>query len=815
VNANGTPQTVSPVATTTYTVNVTDGNGCSASAQTTVTVNPLPTPDAGIDQTICSGNAANLLASGGGTYTWNGGSLVNANGAAQTVSPLSTTSYTVTVTNGFGCSLNDTMIVNVNLTPTTSAGPDVTICSGDSTQLSASGAGTFSWSPAAGLSNASIFNPQASPASTTNYIVTLTAANGCSTTDAITVNVNARPTAIASNDTTVCSGTTITLASSGGGTYSWNGGALVNASGASQSVSPAITTSYIVTVTAANGCTDDDTVNVAVNALPNTNAGPDVSICPNSTIQMNASGAASYSWSPAAGLDFTNIPNPNASPTVTTTYIVTGTNAAGCSLNDTVVVTLSNVLSVFAGPDVTICSGDTVMLNTSGGVIYNWTPAASLQTPTSASTNAFPSATTTYTVSVTDANSCSGTDSITVFVNPAVTLSVSGTSPICSGQSSTLTANPTSGTGPFTYNWSNGLTGAGPQTVSPGSTTTYTVSATDSFGCTSQVQNIIVTVNPTPTVALQSSSNVTCFNGTNGTATVLPSGGNPPYTYAWSPSGGNAATANGLNAGSYTVTVTSNDGCVGTQSVTLTQPTAIQLTNASTNENCTSADGTASASASGGTPGYTYLWSNSGTNDTITNLSSGTYTVTATDLNGCTSTSTVVVGNSSSVNADAGVFTTITAGQSTILNATGGTTYSWSPSTDLSCSNCQSPVATPTVTTTYTVTVSDGSGCFATDTVTIFVDVACGDVFVPNAFSPNNDNANDTFYVRGNCIKFMDLQIFNRWGEKVFASTDPAKGWDGVWRGQPCETATFTYYLRATLLDGTEINKQGTISLVK
>jgi gliding motility-associated-like protein len=893
VNANGTPQTVSPSSTTTYTVDVTDAAGCSASTQVTLTVNPLPVPNAGTDQTICSGNSASLLASGGGTYTWNGGALVNANGAAQTVSPGSTTSYTVTVTNGFGCQQNDTMTVNVNTTPTTSAGPDVTICSTDTTQLNATGAGSFVWNPSSGLSNPNISNPQANPVSTTTYTVTLTAGNGCSNNDTITVNVNARPVAVASNDTTICSASTISIMASGGSTYVWNGGALVNAPGATQSVAPSSPVSYVVTVTAANGCTDEDTVNVAVNALPTTNAGPDVSICPNSSIQLNATGATNYNWSPSAGLSATNIPNPVANPASTTTYTVTGTNAAGCSQNDTITVTVANNLSVFAGPDITMCSGDTILLSTSGGTTYSWSPALSLQTPNASSTNAFPTSTTTYTVNVTDANSCTGADTITVFVNGPVNLSSSGSGTICIGQSASINATPSNGVGPYTYNWSNSLSGPGPQTVSPVTTTTYTVSVTDSLGCTSPTQSITVTVNPAltlatipdtnicsgnsvtlnananggdgnytytwmpgtlngasqtlspsttttysvivsdgcttppdttiitvtvnpnPSATITSTTDVSCFGGSNGAATVVAGSGTSPYTYAWTPAGGSAASANSLQAGNYSVTVTDSLGCTQTQTLTITQPTQITATAISSPEHCTNADGSASVVAAGGNPGYTYLWSNSSTNDSIGNVAAGPYTVTITDNTGCSVVDTIIVGNTGNANANAGPSVTITNGQSTTLNGSGGITFSWSPSTDLSCSNCPNPVATPTVTTIYTLTVTDVNGCTGTDTMTVYVDVACGDVFIPNAFSPNGDGSNDTLYVRGNCIKYMDFQVYNRWGEKVFQTGNPANGWDGTWRGQECEAAIFTYVLRVTLKDDTLVDKQGTITLVK
>jgi gliding motility-associated-like protein len=113
------------------------------------------------------------------------------------------------------------------------------------------------------------------------------------------------------------------------------------------------------------------------------------------------------------------------------------------------------------------------------------------------------------------------------------------------------------------------------------------------------------------------------------------------------------------------------------------------------------------------------------------------------------------------------------------------------------------------------LTVSDSTGCAIADTVTVFVDIFCGEVFLPNAFSPNGDNQNDVLYVRGACIKDLDFSIYNRWGEQVFHSTDVAVGWNGTWRGVACENAVFTYLIKATLLDGTEKVLKGNVSLIK
>jgi gliding motility-associated-like protein len=251
--------------------------------------------------------------------------------------------------------------------------------------------------------------------------------------------------------------------------------------------------------------------------------------------------------------------------------------------------------------------------------------------------------------------------------------------------------------------------------------------------------------------------------------------------------------------------------------ITLTQPSAISSATSSSPESCGAADGTASVSASGGTGPYTYLWSNNGTTDTISGLTTGVYNVTITDANGCTSSATVNVGSTGSATANASAsVTTIVSGSTTTLNGSGsGTIFTWSPGGSLTCTTCQNPIASPTVTTTYTLTVTDSLGCTASDTITIIVDINCGDIWVPNAFSPNGDHENDILKVYGNCIDIMTFKVFNRWGECVWTATDISQGWDGNWRDQPCEAAVFTYYLRATTVSGQEIEQQGSISLVK
>jgi len=166
-------------------------------------------------------------------------------------------------------------------------------------------------------------------------------------------------------------------------------------------------------------------------------------------------------------------------------------------------------------------------------------------------------------------------------------------------------------------------------------------------------------------------------------------------------------------------------------------------------------------------------------------------------------------------NANAGSDTTIVIGQSVQLDGSGGTSYSWTPASGLTDPNSPNPIASPTTTTTYVLQVTDGNGCIDFDTVTVFVNDNCGDVFVPNAFSPNGDLVNDIEYVHGNCLKDLDFVIYDRWGEKVFESTDLSKGWDGKFKGELMNPGVFVYYLTGTTFKGDAVKMQGNITLFK
>jgi hypothetical protein len=381
---NGVPFT--PNATQTYTVTGTDVNGCSNTAQVTVTVNPSPNVSGGNNQSICIGSPVTLSGSGAINYSWNNG-VVN----GTTFTPLATQTYTVTGTNANGCSNTAQVTVTVNPLPTVSAGSNQSVCVGTPVTLIGSGANTYSWTN--GVANATPFIPMG----TQIYTVTGTNANGCSNTAQVTVTVNPSPNVSAGSNQSVCAGSPVTLSGSGASSYTWS-------NGISNGVPfvPVATQTYTLTGTA-NGCSNTAQVTVTVNPSPNVSAGSNQSVCAGSPVTLSGSGASSYTWSNGIsnGVPFV--------PIATQMYTVTGT-ANGCSNTAQVTVTVNPIPNISAGADQSICSGDPVTLNGSGGSTYQWNNNV-------VNGQAFtPNQSANYVLNGTDSLGCQGTDTVVVTV---------------------------------------------------------------------------------------------------------------------------------------------------------------------------------------------------------------------------------------------------------------------------------------------------------------------------------------------------------------------------------------------------------------
>jgi hypothetical protein len=308
-----------PTLTQTYSVIGTDANGCIDTAQVTVVVYSLPNVGAGQNQTVCEGTSVTLNGSGATSYSWNNNVQNNVPFTAT-----QTTTYTVTGTNGVGCTNTAQVTVTVNPLPAVSGGLNQAVCAGNSVTLTGSGANTYAW-------NNNVQNGVAfTPTSTQTYIVTGTNANGCIDTAQVVVTVNQLPVVSGGPNTTVCAGDSATLNGSGASTYAWNNG-ITNG----VTFIPNSTMTYTVTGTDANGCQDTAQVTLTVSPLPSVSAGEDSTVCDyNFPIVISAQGnpSLSYSWSNGITAQQTTI-------TTGGTYTVTATNPSGCSSSDAIVIT--------------------------------------------------------------------------------------------------------------------------------------------------------------------------------------------------------------------------------------------------------------------------------------------------------------------------------------------------------------------------------------------------------------------------------------------------------------------------------------------
>lgn len=733
-NGLGSGQThvVDPASTTDYTVTVTDASGCTSSGTVSVTVNELPTtnPEA-IPNPICgSGNSTLYPNPAGGsapyTFLWDNGL-----GTIEepTVSPSDSTTYGLTVTDAFGCSTTDQITVTVADVPTvTASASPANICSGDTTLLSATGSGgtppyTFSWDN--GLGSGS--DHSATPASDTTYTVTITDANGCSATDQISISVVQSPDLeLSANPEPLCSSENVLLSASADGgsnpySYDWNQGL---GSGDSHWDTPAATTTYTATVTDGYGCQDIDSITVTVNNLPvlSVDALPNP-ICEGESTDLHASGSDgvppySFQWNSGLGVG----PTQTVSPTSDQTYIVTISDDNGCTAEDSISVTVHPTpsLTASATPD-TVCPGDSVNLSalaggTTGPYTYIWNQGLGI----GQNHTVYPSGDITYGVQVADANGCNAIAQLTVYTWDLPVASPEATpNPICEGESSTLSVTGSSGTTPYTYEWSDGLGSGDSHIVSPASTETYEVSITDDNNCSSTSQ-IDLLVNPNPGIDITATPNPLC-EGEETTITGTPVGGTAPYTIIFD---------NGLGEGdthivsptvstTYTATITDDFGCTGIDSISVdVLPAPVVTATASPGEICEGDSSILSASGSGGLPGYTYFWDSgigAGQTQTVTPDSTTIYEVELTDANGCQAYDTVIVNIQPtpqiSLTASPDL---ICQGDSSLLEATvtNGTpayTFTWSPDTATGNSHYVSPGSS----TLYEVTVNDANSCSA------------------------------------------------------------------------------------------------------
>jgi gliding motility-associated-like protein/uncharacterized repeat protein (TIGR01451 family) len=687
--------TITPVATTVYTVTVTNAAGCTDTELVTVIVSPAPVAVISGSPNLCFGTTNTLTASGGSTYLWSTGSTAN----AITVNPSVATTYTVTVTTAAGCTDTESITVTPAPNPTVSIAPgDLSLCPGSAVWLAATATGgtpnyTYLWAPSTGLNTTVGDMVLASAMVTTTYIVTVTDSKGCTDTEDIVVTIKPSASTNAGPDQSLCGGGTAILTATGFGTFQWSNGG----TSATTNVSPTVTTTYTVTVTTPDGCSATDQVVVSVGGLISASAGLDQNICSGgSSVILNALGGTSYLWN--TGQTTASI---TVSPSFTTTYTVTISNASGCSAVDEVVVNVGASQFGSITSDLTVCPGGSANLTASGGSSYVWSTGSTTPTITVA-----PAATTTYFVTITSAFGCTDVEDVVVsVVTPSANAGPDQT--ICIGQSVTLTA-----TGGSIYAWSNGIIGAATN-VSPLVTTTYTVTVSPGGGCTATDQ-VLVTVQSSLTV--QGTVTPASCGAANGTISVSVSG-NSNVSYAWTPIGTGAMRTN-LAAGTYTVTATDNaSGCTGTATFAVGATAALDVTLIAGATSCTANTGNIAVTITGSTAPYGVAWSGAATGTastptntyTINNLPQGIYTVTVSDANGCTDWASINVPSATPITATLNTTLANCCGQNGALDVVpsggAGYTYVWSPNVSTTAS------ASGLATGTYNVTVTSSNGC--------------------------------------------------------------------------------------------------------
>src|SRR5574343_22205 len=789
----GTQVTVCPISTSIYTANATLG-GCvgttGVSHTVQVVVTPIPTITVN-NTTICPGVQTTLTASGATSSTWQPGNIV---GSSAIYSPTITTTYTVTGSI-LGCTSTTTSTITTNSPITASITSGTIACFGgiSSNTVIPNGGGpyTYTWNSTP-VQNTQIANLQAG-----NYTVTVNSL-GCIATASVSIIQPTQLSATSTQTNVICfsgsngSANIAPIGGTPGYTYLWSNGQTTQVATNLQAGV------YTYTITDSNGCQFTNAVTITQPVQMTSAITMTASTCglPNgstSVTPIGGNGPYTYLWS-------------NGQTTQTATnilagvYSVTITSINGCTATNTINVTNTGapIVTIPTKTNVSCFGGNNGFANSNvvGGVApYTYIWSNGQTTP-----NATNLVAGNYTLTVTGANNCPISTTVNIAQSTQLATAVTTTNVSCFNTNTGSAGVTTSGGTPgYTYLWSNGQT---TQVATNLVSSIYSCTITDINGC-----QVVASANITqPTqlsINISTSTNISCFNGGNGSISVNASGGvGPNYLYSIN-NGPNqlSPTFNGLTAGNHTMSITDQNGCVSTTTIILTQPTAISATSTSTNVTCNGAcNGQLSVTASGGIAPYTYLWSNTSTTNPVNGLCSGTYSVIVTDINGCQFNLTnlnITQPSVLSVSANANL-QTICIGQtsnisSSVLGGTSPYTYTWSngsitPNISIS----------PSITTIYTVDIVDINGCTASTNITVNV----------NPVLSINSISNPTTICVGEILILSANASGGNGGPYTFAWTPGING--QTISVNPSTTTIYT----VTLSDGCSSNVSATTTVV-
>ena len=896
--AIGNASSLSGLSSGQYSVSGVDANGCATQGATftllSVAAN-LNLSTAAIANVTCYGAAdgfVNVAVSGGSapyTYTWDNGTT----GSALT--GVSGGSYTVTVTDANGCIDSSTVTItepSQALDLVTLANSNVS-CYGDSTATitvsttGAQGSVSYAWS------NGST-GQQLTGLGAGTYVVTATDGNGCTSNETISVTQPLAPlsTSLVSTTRDFCNSSSgsLTVSAAGGSSpylYSWNTG------GVSNTISNKASGTYIVTVTDDNGCTQSDSYNIADStALITINASVQDASCSsaaNGSLTVQSSGGITpynYAWTSNIS-GFTGTNSNTIDSLSAGMYYLTITDNTGCAKQDTFTVGAGAGISANiihpSGSDTLNCFSDingSLLANSTNGygaVTYSWS---------NGHTNALASGLTggTYWVTITDAAGCIDSDTTTIYTPPALSLTLntinqtSGYAINCDGDlTGQLSAQATGGTGNYSWNWSNGAITISQNGLGQG---TYWVIVQDVKGCTAS-DTTVLDVAPasnftTTTITSTFGVDILCHGDSTGSAWVNITN---PNSIIWD-NGESNDTAMALNAGIHYVQIIDSLGCAYTDTITLTEAAAIDLTLASTNSfngydiSCNGlTDGSISASATGGLGFYAWNWDNGGTNSNSSNLGAGFHTVVVNDQAGCAIIDSIELVEPDALVSNWSVDAPLcfnTADGTAILSMYGGVTpYNWTLN-----GNNTGAVLTNLNDGAYLVSVTDANNCVFSDTLSVIApdsiltslsiaQPSCSESFdgeiiisaaggtgslyylinnsgitgmpynlapssylvqiiddngcsvdtivdlialrdeclsIPNYFSPNDDGVNDVWNILGIDLANYTLVIFNVIGQELYRTeSQNYQPWDGQFNGRVLPDGDYYYVLESEI----------------
>jgi gliding motility-associated-like protein len=822
---NPTMVATSTLMTGIYTVTVTSAAGCTASATSSVTVVNVPVAVLISNSPVCIGNVLTFTASGGTINLTGPNGFVSAatNPSITNITALANGTYSLLVTAGT-CTASTTTAVVINALPIPLANSNSPVCLNQPIIFTGLGGTTYTWT-GPGSYSSTAQNPTIASASATNagtYTLTVTNANGCKNSITTNVVVNILPIITPLNNPTVCLNTSINLASNGGTGYSWSGPLGYTSLVQNPTIANAtalMAGQYTVVVTSALGCTNSAIATVAVLPLP-VPAITSNTPCVGSSLNLTGNGGAAYSWSGPNGFS-SSVQNPtitNVTLPANGNYTLIAT-VGTCTASTTKSITVNPLPIPVASNNAPICETKNLILSGNGGGSYSWTGplgfTSAAQNPTI--TGVISTYSGNYILTVIDANGCqaSATTAVTVLANPTP---LANGATVCFGQPANLTA---SGGGSYSWTGPNGFTSVLPNPTIPVVNNltigNYIVMVTAANTCTSiTVANVAANPLPVPTAT---STAKTCLN------TQVNLQGSPGFLmYQWtgpnnflSPNVSTTFTATSMSqSGIYVLSVTDNNNCTGSVStLVVIDPPPTGVLSSDGKSSCVPFCANFSITPTS-SPIVSAIWNLNNQTFVSPTLNycftiGGSYPVRAsiTDANGCSNTVTFSIDAYSAPRADfeyspikpmEGIDNVIFTNTSTGTN----TAWNWYFTNNNGyTSNQQNTSYLFEVAGTYPIAmvVKNKWGCSDTvvKSITIIEDQ---ELFVPNSFTPNGDGINDIFLPKGKGLNKYNLVVFDRWGQKLFETSDFTTGWDGLFKGQDCKEDVYVWKITASFPQG-------------